>query len=176
MPSWNLPWAYSDLGAVSPVKLYADNEHLLQAIGNKAAAVAIMSPDDFLDLTTEDAAQKRRIIASAKPLEFYNDLARKHKILIAPNLMVDIRQDFGRVQAHEGRHRAAAFMKAGGTDFPVFIRLADGYYGIRKIQDENNRYGRLIERRDIPEGFIGQFNRYVVRFPNKINMIPENMR
>lgn len=166
----------SGLGAVAPAKLYVDNEHLLQAIGNKAAAVAIMSPDDFLDLTTQDIEQKRRIIASAKPLEFYNDLARKHEIIIAPNLKVDIRQEFGRIQAHEGRHRAAAFMKAGGTDFPVFITPADGYYGIRKIHDANNRYGRLIEHRDIPEELIGQFNPSVIRFVHKINMIPENMR
>ena len=40
----------SGLGAVAPVELYVDKEHLRQAIGNKAAAVAIMSPDDFLDL------------------------------------------------------------------------------------------------------------------------------
>jgi hypothetical protein len=166
----------SGLGVLAPPKLYVDEEHLRQAIGNKAAAVAIMSPSDFLDLTVTDYAHKQRIIAEAKPLAFYNELAQAHKILLAPTLKVDITQEKGRVQEHEGRHRAAAFLKAGGTDFPVFIEPADGYYAIRKISDDEHRYGRLIRLSDLPTTFHGQFNKFISRAPNKINMIPENMR
>lgn len=96
-----------------------------------------------------------RIAEEVQPLSFYNDLAEKGRIIIPPYLSVDIAT--GKVEGHEGRHRAGALLRADPTaDMWVAIILKeegiDRYY--RSAKDWTKTY---LTTADIPKKFKGEF-------------------
>ena len=120
---------------------------------NKVSFAAAMDPEVFLRLTTRDAAEADKIVAEAKPLEFYNQLSETRQILVAPLLRVDV--DSGVVEAHEGRHRAAAVLKNGEDVMEVGITLCRDRSGNRRFSVE-----------DCPPFIRGQFKNGV-RIPSR---------
>jgi len=112
----------------------------------RASAVTWMHPMDFLRLTTKDDATIEYIAAHAQPLEVYNAAAFSGSLDLPPFLDVDLDSAaYGRVSAHEGRHRAAAVLAAGGDALPVALIASEGS---RVIE---------VEAADFPRTFIGQF-------------------
>ncbi|MFA6135543.1 MAG: hypothetical protein WC869_16135 [Phycisphaerae bacterium] len=118
-------------------KLLLTDEHVRQARGNKAVAIIWMSPQDFLSLTTtlNDTRWAKQVSDRAvQPLEKYNAYAAEGETIIMPRL--DVELGTGNVTGHEGRHRAAAVMNAGGDMLPVSIHLRDpGQYTIEYYEE-----------------------------------------
>jgi len=95
------------------------------ANSNKFHALVHMHPQKFLQMTTKDAAHMKQIMDDAQPLHKYNEYTRTGSTYNAPSLKIDKHPDlrgFHKVVSHEGRHRAAALLKAGHTTMPVFIK------------------------------------------------------
>ena len=109
------------------------------ALDYKAMGFYLMSPDDFINLTT-GFKEKASVEESAKSLDFYNQKVEEGEILTHPFIDVDPN---GKVKRHEGRHRAQAVKEAGGTEFLVAI------YPDRKH--------RMYKESDLPETLTGQF-------------------
>lgn len=105
------------------------------ARGNYAAFVCVMSPEDFIRLTTHGQAEYDKIFSDefSQAGEFNAGTgAYNFNGYYAPFLDVDA--ETGRVSGHEGRHRAAMIAQSGGDKFPVMIKLYQGerYYIIGK--------------------------------------------
>lgn len=90
----------------------------------KGAAIVLMDPDIFLELTTADAAQVRAIRDAAKPIDTYLSPEVQKNLLLPPFITIDPNRD-NKIVSHEGRHRAAAVVNAGGKAFKVLIRTAE---------------------------------------------------
>lgn len=88
------------------------------ALANGAVGVAILTPIDFLRLTTTTKDDIARIQSTAHSIKQYNEWSEAGEILAAPYLDVDVR---GRVLNHEGRHRAAAMMAIDSGQYAVVI-------------------------------------------------------
>jgi len=119
------------------------------AVGQKCQVVVQMPVLDFLRLTTTDDADIEAIFRKdAHPLDSYNHWNRmgdepeyaaqvnqgldrsskeyKWGRVVGPFLRIEIEPPvgtLGRVTGHEGRHRAAAVMNAGGKVIPVALCL-----------------------------------------------------
>jgi hypothetical protein len=140
---------------------------------NKSCGFIIMNPRDFLDLTTVNADNLRNIHASAEDLALYNGLAKVGKMSIPPFMKIETKKVKGKVIGHEGRHRAAALIKANILKMPVFLVLCEEGYGVwrKNTQGEHNEALRLshhyryITPTDFPEMAIGEFNYTRVRLP-----------
>jgi len=121
---------------------------LSNARGNSSQVIVEMPPEDFLKLTTHTEEDWVHFLRAAKPLVQYNRYSkmgnddkyldwvnrgkdrkdddyelgsRQH-----PFLMIQIDETNptrGKVMKHEGRHRAAAYMKRGGKSYPVALML-----------------------------------------------------
>lgn len=95
------------------------------------------------------------IADEVRPLAFYNELSEKGRIIIPPYLSVDIAT--GKVQGHEGRHRAGALLRADptATMWIAIILKEDGidrYY--RSAKDWTKTY---LTTANIPKKFTGEF-------------------
>jgi hypothetical protein len=90
----------------------------------KGAAIVLMDPEVFLELTTADAAQVRAIRDAAKPIDTYLSPEVQKNLLLPPFLTIDPNRD-NKIVSHEGRHRAAAVLNAGGKAFKVLIRTTE---------------------------------------------------
>lgn len=91
---------------------------------NKCIGYMVMDVEDFLNLTTTNAQSKKEIIDNAQPLDVYLKSIRTRQNIVMPflNIEVDELGDMtGKVVGHEGRHRAAALLKAGKKRLPVAI-------------------------------------------------------
>lgn len=123
------------------------------ARGRYAAFIAVMSPEDFISLTTRDDVDISRIKSGAESrihdeeeyLSLYGDDGQFGRYDI-PFLHVQFPS--GRVTGHEGRHRAAMVIQKGGTSFPVMIvpysdeaYYADIFYIDDKDQDRKETLG-----------------------------------
>lgn len=97
---------------------YANNR------SRKASFVAVMSPRDFIRLTTRNDEAFDSIVKNTKvELDQYksgDNEYHKADSYFMPFLNVSMT---GKVLGHEGRHRAAMVMKAGGDKFPCTIHL-----------------------------------------------------
>lgn len=139
------------------------------AEGNKAIGILTMGCIQFLELTVPGSfsvwmSEQENI----GELQSYNEASKAGRIGIMPFLDVDI--DTGTVQGHEGRHRAAAVLNAGGSDFPVAICLRrkgyKEYYEqpfIDNLRHPKMYYKRYLGINDIPARFLGQFKSSSVR-------------
>lgn len=142
-------------------KMYA------QAKGNKSIGHIMMSPMDFLKLSTPGNTSTwiSEEKSYTKTLDEYNGFAKEGTSILPPWL--DIAMDTGKVLGHEGRHRAMAVMNAGGTKFPVFIVLKEGSEGSHSYwsvyykesrPDDGRWVKRYLGKKDIPLVWTGQFN------------------
>jgi hypothetical protein len=137
---------------------------------NKCIGILTMGTIQFLELTTPGSFA-RWMDEEAKdtaPLEAYNEAAKAGKIRVMPFLDVD--RDTGTVQAHEGRHRCAALINAGGTEIQVAICIRvkgyKTYYEqpfIDQMSNPKQFYKRYLGVKDIPARFLGQFKSSSVR-------------
>ncbi len=108
-------------------------------------AAVYMSPKEFLLLTTGSEYEEGGIYDRASTLGFYNSDEYLQQATMPPHIFIN---DFGQVITWEGRHRAAAFDNAGGTDFPVFI------------------FGR--ESQEIPDRIVNDDREFELSFKKKI--------
>lgn len=91
-----------------------------------AAFVVVMHPRDFLYLTTEDQAEYDRIMDKADvSLDDFRKGTNpeRHKNSYALPPFLDVYWPSGRVKQHEGRHRAARVLKAGGNKFTCYVHF-----------------------------------------------------
>lgn len=89
-----------------------------------AAFVVVMHPRDFLELTTSSVQEFDEIMASVdvKLDDFRNGTdATFHKNKYSLPPFLDICWPSGQVYRHEGRHRAARVLKAGGKKFTCYV-------------------------------------------------------
>lgn len=137
---------------------------------NKCIGILTMGSIQFLELTTPGSFAKwiEEEKADTAPLEVYNEAAQAGKIRVMPFLDVD--KATGTVHGHEGRHRCAALIDAGGTEIQVAICLRDKgykqYYEQPFIDEYSNPkqfYKRFLGIQDVPARFLGQFKSTSVR-------------
>lgn len=81
------------------------------------AFITYMSPDDFLKLTTSGQASRMRIESQTGEL----DLDELKDATIHQPFYLRMDTKTGRIEGHEGRHRATALSRAGVTQIPVLI-------------------------------------------------------
>jgi hypothetical protein len=111
-------------------ELFEDRQHLPFAKGrldvmrgSYAAFVCVMSPMDFIRLTTTNQYEIDQIFSQDSPsVEDYKN--GNHEYMRMDNhYMPFLRIVYpdGNVTGHEGRHRAAMIYKAGGKTFPCVL-------------------------------------------------------
>lgn len=92
--------------------------------GRKASFVVVMSPQDFIRLTTRNEDAYNNIINSTKvDLDQYKSGDNEYHNIDSYYMPFLNVSSNGRVLGHEGRHRAAMILKAGGDKFPCTIHL-----------------------------------------------------
>lgn len=95
-------------------------QHVSQMVGNKAIGLVPIRCEDFLSLTTSSRTVAESIIAEAKWLDDYNRYAKEGSNILPPFLKVSM--DTGKIEGHEGRHRAAALCREmAGSEMWVAI-------------------------------------------------------
>lgn len=111
-----------------------------------------MSPLNFLALTTSNDLHVAVIRAEARKFEEYEAFGQEGETIVPIMLKIDSR---GYIDAHEGRHRAAALLTRGEKEVEVWI-MPDFEYKTRALKD-----AVLAGRGDkfIPRYLMGQFNR-----------------
>jgi hypothetical protein len=156
--------------ALSSVKQVITTEMYDQARGNKASGIFLISPMDFLKLTCENSLEMNTIIGDAFTLEQYNQFAREGKSIHMPWLEVSIdglirhgstvkKVKPGRVLGHEGRHRAAAMVKAHLPHMTaLFWAKERGYTEYKKASKPGGFRDRYMTADDLPKELSGQFN------------------
>jgi hypothetical protein len=160
-----------DVTVASSYGLVVTEEHKRQMIGNKACGYIYMDPANFLKLTTTGQREEEEIFRDAKPLNDYNKFARMGDNILPPFLYIECKEPpLGKVRGHEGRHRAAACVKAWVKHMPVF--LVAKFDGISQWQlkkypnDPSKRFEmRYIEASDFPEYLVGQYQPVRSRLP-----------
>lgn len=137
---------------------------------NKCIGILTMGTIQFLELTTPGSFARwmEEEKADTAPLETYNEAAKAGKTRIMPFLDVD--RATGTVHGHEGRHRCAALIEAGGTEIQVAICLRDKGYKqyyeqpfIDQMSNPKQFYKRFLGVQDLPARFLGQFKSANVR-------------
>lgn len=103
---------------------------IARARGSYGSLIVVMKPLDFLTLTTFDEANRQEIFKAAiTSLDDYatdsDETFGKSDHGGLPFLYVSYPS--GQITGHEGRHRAAMVLKAGGKSFPVMIYFRDDY-------------------------------------------------
>jgi hypothetical protein len=139
-----------------------------QANAAKTQIIVVMPPGDFLSLA---APLKNRddFRRDAQPLRDYNKWAKDGESTVMPFLRIDLAADgSGQVKAHEGRHRAAAILNAGGEWMRVGIQLRgyDGYESniaraeLAQYGHHRNNSEYTLSHADLPNRVTNQYNRY----------------
>jgi len=113
--------------------------------GREGFAVYKIHPQEFLNLTANESF-KPTIHSQARPHDFYENLKAKDEVG-APYLATD---PDGNIIGHEGRHRAAAALKAGHDSMDIGLVAASSEYPVEK-------YGWKWKRRiPIPQKLTAQ--------------------
>lgn len=84
--------------------------------GDPNCRPTLMPPKEFLELTA--MGKEREFIESAEPFS----VDRWNEADEPPHIIVGLD---GRVHGHEGRHRAAAMIRAGISEMPVWVIIQD---------------------------------------------------
>lgn len=98
---------------------------LAQAKDSYAAFVCVIDPHEFLRLTTTGPDHIQRIhdiVANGVGMDEYLSPDNVDRHFIAPYL--DVYYPSGEIFGHEGRHRAAMVIRAGGDKFTFTIRFS----------------------------------------------------
>lgn len=142
-------------------KLVVTQRMLDLAESEKGCGILQMDPYDFLRLTISTSVERWIEEETIVDLESYNDAARSGRIMIMPFLDVDM--DSGKVQGHEGRHRAASLILAGGKVLDVAIYLRKNghkFYYSQPYGDDYNHpktyWKKYVSTSDVPKVFVGQ--------------------
>lgn len=122
-----------------------------QARGAYGAFICVMRPEDFLELTTYDQKELQQIKDKRYPIPDDEYVERMGADMAAsyppgrfdmPFLYVGFPS--GKVEGHEGRHRAAMVLRDGGRSFPVMIYpRADTVYVVKseyRDQDDESHF------------------------------------
>lgn len=142
-------------------------ENYRQAKGNKNAGTLVIDPYKFLELTTRDSSDVYSIMDDAKTLEEYNQYVKDGSSYLMPWL--EISTDgisrykepckVGQVVGHEGRHRAAALIKAGIKKMPISVKLYRRGFAERFHTTDENPWGEdKWKSEDLPKILYGEFN------------------
>lgn len=107
-----------------------------------------IDPLEFLRLTAESPEHFHMLLKKAKPLEFYNQPEVNEDMVVHPFLAVD---ENGKIDAHEGRHRAAATYNAGEKTYRIAIVAEERGWPVAK-------HGWRWKRRlSVPPTLIAQY-------------------
>lgn len=142
---------------VAAKELNINEQQKQMIIDEKGIGTIEMSPLDFLRLTTPNKAYIDQILNDSKSLEFYN--SSKAKSYVHPFLNFD--RKTGKIEGHEGRHRAAAVHKAGGHKFVVALFPRPGH-----------RYNKLSE---LPTTLKGEFSSFKYDIDYEKDLIDQEM-
>jgi hypothetical protein len=95
------------------------------AVDGKVNWVVDIDPKIFLQLTlsTDPGWYPRMETIDPQPLSFYQSKEIQSDLSVHPFLKID--KNTGKVVGHEGRHRAAAVMKAGGKWYRIGIQFSE---------------------------------------------------
>jgi len=139
----------------------------VNALDEKYTQIVDIQPSVFLDLTTErGAAHFMRTTDRIIDLDFFKSPAIQAKLHVYPLLAIDAQT--GQVTGHEGRHRAASVLKAGGKWYRTGLRLMPS--------------SRQYKPEQMPQVWTGQFNRTVsfsvprLIATDRLRMIDDNLQ
>ncbi|MBF0098708.1 MAG: hypothetical protein HQM05_15390 [Magnetococcales bacterium] len=132
-------WHEPEDDATESNPLEITNDQIDEAIDVHAYSLVMVDPYKFLMLTTMSNSHLREIQKEAKTLDEYN----RFNSNLMPFLWIN--RNTGRIEGHEGRHRAAAILANGEHEMPVAIRLLP-----REWNAETWDF--------VPPVWIGQFN------------------
>lgn len=137
------------------------------AIDNKMNWIVDIDPREFLRLTVDDRIGHYPTLASInpEPLAVYQSPDAQANMIVHPHLRID--KETGKVTGHEGRHRAAAVMKAGGKWYRIGLQLAPG--------------SRNYRPHDMPIIWTAQFTRHTTSInelvrTGKMRIIDQNVQ
>ena len=141
------------LNEMSKPELMISDLQRQNAKDNVSQAIVHMHPNHFLQLTTGSSLAKEQIKRNAQPLENYNKYSGPGgDSIVHPFLRVQLDdKGGGTVSGHEGRHRAAAVLNAGGNSMPVAIQL-------RPHRDMKKEKYDLGYDKHMPDHLTSQFN------------------
>lgn len=131
--------------------LLPPNKHQkAQAVDVKVNWIIDIDPKEFLKLTVDDKPghYPRMDNIDPQPLDRYKSPEYQADMRVHPMLLID--KETGKVRAHEGRHRAAAVMKAGGKWYRIGIEFRGEYGSSRNFRPEQ-----------MPRVWHGNFTNYV---------------
>lgn len=143
--------------------------HYDQARGNKVQVIVLMPPQDFLRLAAPPDAYAD-FMQQTQGLQAYNRYAKSGENIHMPFLrIIVLSKAHGKVRSHEGRHRAAAVIKAKGQWMRVALELdpSDNYEPELSKQDfakygrhrNNVEYYMTVE--DLPSQIVNQYSDYI---------------
>jgi hypothetical protein len=99
------------------------------ARGSYGALIAVMSPTDFLSLTTGNRRDRDAImkVAVTSLDDYGNEIDPNFRKSEHYMPYLNVNYPSGLVTGHEGRHRAAMVTKSGGKSFPVILYFRTDY-------------------------------------------------
>jgi len=126
---------------------------------SKAIGYVKMHPQDFLALASHNKTQD--IIEEAESVEQYNIWAQEGSIKYLPWLDISINGldrhghyiGIGKIEGHEGRHRAVSLIREGIQTMPVALFAYRN--GVKAYKDEEGLY---LNKECLPPIVIGQFS------------------
>lgn len=89
--------------------------------GAEGIAFYDIDPIEFLRLTAESPEHFHQLLKHSKSMDFYNSPEIQENLVVHPAIWIN---DDGTIDAHEGRHRAAATYNAGEKTYRIAI-IAD---------------------------------------------------
>lgn len=140
---------------------------------HKACGYVLMDPYEFLVATTENAVERIKIKEEARleisrMLEDYNEETMYGRLATPPWLCIECEgPPKGKVLGHDGRHRAAACIKAGETKVPVFlVAMFHGLSYNRLPVSANNPFSfRHVTADDFPPEITGEYVPVTIKLP-----------
>ncbi len=123
---------------ISEARLPLRRGEIPKARGSYGAFIITMHPADFLKLTTIDSSNIKTIMNRPfpdTPEQYYDSTLKDYGKFEMPFLKVEFPS--GKIFGHEGRHRSAMILKAGGDRIPVIIYpySEEAYRGVIKFYD-----------------------------------------
>lgn len=155
----------ADIGSnpIKPNKTQVEWAHS----SNEGIAFYDIDPLEFLRLTAESPEHFHRLLKEAKPMEFYNSPEVQKELIVHPFIAVD---DQGKIDAHEGRHRAASTYNAGEKTYRIAVVAEERGW---PVKTHGWRWKRRLK---VPPQLIAQYpgmDRYTHQVdPAKLEEIP----
>jgi len=100
-----------------------NKDHAENLVAEKSNWIVDINPLLFLRMTTDNIMVMNEILDKAKSLAFYNSPEINQRMSVHPSLSIN--KNTGKIEGHEGRHRAAAVHHAGGKWYRIGLRMMD---------------------------------------------------